>query len=290
MVVRLLSALTAVPAFLEPGVPAVPMILAGIAITVTVVGVVLVFAGLRRPPAGRCAMTATAQVAARPAPASSRTSGTRRMGMALAMIIAPWGFVVTNTAYALAIRDGGNEATSLDALALYAAHPDLVRIAVVAGMLGCLLLVPAVLGVFRLAPSTSRLVLAGGSLMIAGYIAYFAVLNSSLTTLAMAEHGEPVETFAAVLDASQAEPWGGVLFLTFVVGNLIGTALLAVGLLVSRAVPVWAAVGILAWPPLHVDRSGLLRQRGAAGDRRGAAGDRFRRLCGDAAATAAVVG
>ncbi|HEY5846221.1 MAG TPA: hypothetical protein VIT42_05470 [Microlunatus sp.] len=196
-------------------------------------------------------MTAAAQVAARPAPTASRTSGTRRMGMALAMIIAPWGFVVTNTAYALAIRDGGNEATSLDALALYAGHPDLVRIAVVAGMLGCLLLVPAVLGVFRLAP-TSRLVLAGGSLMIAGYIAYFAVLNGSLTTLAMAEHGEPVETFAAVLDASQAEPWSTVVFLLFVVGNLIGTALLAVGLLVSRAVPVWAAVSILAWPPLHV--------------------------------------
>ena len=49
VVVRLLSALTAVPAFLVPGVPAVPMILAGIAITITLVGVVLVFAGLRRP-------------------------------------------------------------------------------------------------------------------------------------------------------------------------------------------------------------------------------------------------
>jgi hypothetical protein len=49
VVLRLLSALTAVPAFLEPGVPVVPMILAGVAITVTLAGVVLVFAGLRRP-------------------------------------------------------------------------------------------------------------------------------------------------------------------------------------------------------------------------------------------------
>lgn len=49
VIIRLLSALTAVPAFLVPGVPAVPMILAGIAITVTLVGVVLVLAGLRRP-------------------------------------------------------------------------------------------------------------------------------------------------------------------------------------------------------------------------------------------------
>ena len=49
VVLRLLSALTAVPAFLEPGVPLVPMTLAGIAITGTLAGVVLVFTGLRRP-------------------------------------------------------------------------------------------------------------------------------------------------------------------------------------------------------------------------------------------------
>lgn len=49
VVLRLLSALTAVPAFLAPEVPVIPMVLAGVAITVTLVGVVLVFTGLRRP-------------------------------------------------------------------------------------------------------------------------------------------------------------------------------------------------------------------------------------------------
>lgn len=49
VVLRVLSALTAVPAFLFDGVPPVAMVLAGIAITLTVVGGVLVFAGLRRP-------------------------------------------------------------------------------------------------------------------------------------------------------------------------------------------------------------------------------------------------
>ena len=48
VVLRLLSALTAVPAFLEPGVPAGPMMLAGTAIVVTLVGAVLVLAGIRR--------------------------------------------------------------------------------------------------------------------------------------------------------------------------------------------------------------------------------------------------
>jgi len=49
VVIRVLSALTAVPAFVFDGVPTVPKVLAGIAITLTVVGSVLVLAGLRRP-------------------------------------------------------------------------------------------------------------------------------------------------------------------------------------------------------------------------------------------------
>ena len=49
VVVRLLSALAAVPAFLEPGVPTGPMIAAGCGIGLTVIGAVLVLAGLRRP-------------------------------------------------------------------------------------------------------------------------------------------------------------------------------------------------------------------------------------------------
>lgn len=49
VVLRLLSALTAVPAFLVDGVPTVPKVLAGIAITLTVLGTVLVLTGFRRP-------------------------------------------------------------------------------------------------------------------------------------------------------------------------------------------------------------------------------------------------
>jgi hypothetical protein len=49
VVLRLLSALAAVPAFLVPDVPTGSMIAAGFGIGLTVVGAVLVFAGLRRP-------------------------------------------------------------------------------------------------------------------------------------------------------------------------------------------------------------------------------------------------
>jgi len=49
IVLRLLSALTAVPAFLVPDVPTGAKIAAGLGISLTVVGAALVLAGLRRP-------------------------------------------------------------------------------------------------------------------------------------------------------------------------------------------------------------------------------------------------
>lgn len=49
VVLRLLSALTAVPAFFEPGVPGAAKLLAGIAIALTLIGATLVLSGLRRP-------------------------------------------------------------------------------------------------------------------------------------------------------------------------------------------------------------------------------------------------
>jgi hypothetical protein len=174
-----------------------------------------------------------------------------RWGGVLGMLLAPWGFVITNLCYALAIRQGGSDSTGADALALFGAHPTLVRVAVTAGMIGCILLVPAVLGLVRLAP-LSRAVLVGGSLMIAGYICYFAVLHSSFAILAMAELGGDPSRFVAAIDASQADPWPLWVFGLFVLGNLVGTTVLAIGLLRSRAVPVWAAIAIGLWPPLHV--------------------------------------
>jgi hypothetical protein len=49
IVLRLLSALTAVPAFLVPDVPTGAKVAAGVGISLTVVGSALVLAGLRRP-------------------------------------------------------------------------------------------------------------------------------------------------------------------------------------------------------------------------------------------------
>jgi hypothetical protein len=181
----------------------------------------------------------------------TRLDGARRTLTAAAMVVAPWGFVVTNSGYAWTIRNGGSDSTGAEALALVAPQPDLFRVVVVAGMLGSLLLVPAVLGAMTLA-RRSWLVFVGGSLMVAGYICYLGVLLTNIKTIAMAELGGPLADYARVIDASESDPSVSWVFALFVAGNLLGTLLFALGLLRSGAVPAWAAILIMLWPPLHV--------------------------------------
>ena len=179
----------------------------------------------------------------------------RRLGGALALVLAPWGFVIANASYAWMIRNGGSDSTGAEALALAATGPDLLRLAIAAGMIGCLLIIPAVLTALSQA-RRSRLAFVGGSLMIAGYVCYFGVLLSNMIVIAMAEHGGPLADYAVVIDASQSDLWTVWVFPIFIVGNLLGTVLFAIGLLRSRTVPAWPTILIMLWPPLHI--SGLI--------------------------------
>ncbi|MEV7006932.1 hypothetical protein [Streptosporangium sp. NPDC051022] len=186
-------------------------------------------------------------------PAPFAPSPARSLPLALALFAAPWGFVVANGAYAWATRAGGGDGTGAEALALAAAHPGLYRLGTVAAMLGSLLMVPAVLGVRRLLAGRSpKLGFLGAVLTAGGYICYFGVALSGITEVAMAEHGGPLQDYAIVLDNSQSDASTLWVFLLFVLGNLVGTLLLGLALLRSRAVPTWAAAAVLAWPPLHV--------------------------------------
>ncbi|MGC9667373.1 hypothetical protein ACNTMW_12545 [Planosporangium sp. 12N6] len=55
-----------------------------------------------------------------------------RTGLAAALFLAPWGFVVANASYAWATRDG-DDSTGANALTLAAAHPTLLGAAALAG-------------------------------------------------------------------------------------------------------------------------------------------------------------
>lgn len=167
------------------------------------------------------------------------------------LALAPWCWVVANTAYMFSIRDGGSDEDGAGTIELMAAHPSLTRTAVVAVVIGGILVVPAVLGFYRLAGDRLAVV-TGGGLMAAGYICYGGIGASGFLQLAMAEHGGPASDFAAAIDASMTDPWSMWTFLLFVLGNLVGTLVLAIGLWRSHVAPTWVPVAILCWPLLHV--------------------------------------
>ena len=180
------------------------------------------------------------------------TNPVSRVPLALAMIAGPLGLLTCNTAYSLATRNGGSDATGADALALAAAQPTLMWVAIHGAAIGALLMVPAALGTLHLIGDRARrLGFIAATLVAAGYICYFAVANLSTYPLAMADRGGPLADYAAVIDATQGPAMAWV-FLLFVLGNLAGTFLLALALLRARAVPTWAAVAIMTWPPLHI--------------------------------------
>jgi hypothetical protein len=59
----------------------------------------------------------------------------RQVGAATALVLAPWGFVITNGSYTWLTRNGGSDENGAGSLALAASEPGLVRILVVAGAL-----------------------------------------------------------------------------------------------------------------------------------------------------------
>ena len=168
----------------------------------------------------------------------TRLDAVRRAGTVAAMLLAPWGFVVANAGYAWVQHHGGSDETGEAALAMYATYPQLGRVAITAVLIGSLLMVPAVLGAMALA-RRSWTAFIGGVLVVGGYVCYFGVVLTNVLYLVMAQRGGPVADYAAVIEASESQTWTAWVFGLFVLGNLVGTLLLGLGLLRSRSVAAW---------------------------------------------------
>jgi hypothetical protein len=181
------------------------------------------------------------------------TERIRRLGQGLALIVAPWAFVIANTGDVLTRHGGLDDTKARDALLISAAHPGADRWLTFAAMVGCLLLVPAVLGAMGLVRvDAARLGLLGGALMIAGYICYFALLFQGYATIALAQHGAANADNVAVQELMTDQGFYIAVALTFVAGNLVGTLLLGLALFRARVAPRWAAAFVLVWPVAHV--------------------------------------
>lgn len=185
----------------------------------------------------------------------ARTASTRRVGLALAMLVAPGLIVAAETAHALMNPTGKDDIDPGVGLALISDHMALARWGSLAAMLGALLLVPAVLGVMRLVRvGAARLGLLGGVLTVTGYVCYFALIfQGTFTASAMVTTGGSTAQNIDVLQAFNEDPlgamWVGPLF---VLGNIVGTFLLGLALVRARSAHRLAGYGLMAWPILHV--------------------------------------
>jgi hypothetical protein len=146
-----------------------------------------------------------------------------------------------------------DDTTARGALLVSVEHPLADKWFTFAAMIGCLLLVPAVLGAMRLVRvKAARLGLVGGVLMIAGYICYFAMLFQGYATIALAQHGAASPGNVAVQETMMDQGFFYVVAVTFVVGNLVGTFLLGLAVFRAHVVPRWAATLVLVWPAAHI--------------------------------------
>lgn len=179
------------------------------------------------------------------------TAGFRRRAGAIALPLAFLCQAACNTIYAWATRDGGGDTgEAADTLAFYAEHGAAMRVATVLALVGCFLAIPGLLAALRvLRTSRPRLALSAVLLMIAGYVCYFGIVFTNFDTIALAAGGVDA---AAALDVAGADPVTVPFFLLFVAGNLGGTLLLALAVMLSRSLPWYAGALILGWPVGHV--------------------------------------
>jgi hypothetical protein len=182
-----------------------------------------------------------------------RTTQFRWVAPAIALFTAPWALALSNAASAWMTQDTGkDDMTAKGALELADAHPLLDKWAIFAAMVGCLLVIPAVLGTMRLVRyGAARVGLVGGIMMIAGYVCYFGLTFQSYATNALAQQGGISAGDVKVVELIEDQAFFIIPALVFVLGNIVGTFLLGLALIRAHAIPLWAGLCIIAWPVLH---------------------------------------
>lgn len=185
------------------------------------------------------------------------TLGFRRVTGALALPVAFACQLVCNVIYAVASTgNAGDGGTGEQSLEFYASHGSAMVFATAFALIGCLLAVPGILAAQRLLrPSKPRLGLWAAVLMVVGYIAYFGLNVTNFVSLALAQSDLPRTAAGAVLDAAQGSPAAMPVFLLFVVGNLVGTLLLGLAVVLGgrrAGVPWWAGLLVMGWTVGHV--------------------------------------
>jgi hypothetical protein len=140
--------------------------------------------------------------------------------------------------------------SSADAVRLVAAHQSAQSAVVWLGFLACLTLVPGVIYAGRVVGRTApRLAAVATILLVAGYVSLAWLTVGDAYLLFGVRHHLPQDALTAMYDG--VHPAALVATGLFVLGHVLGTILLGVGMLRGRAVPTWAALATIIAQPVH---------------------------------------
>lgn len=184
------------------------------------------------------------------------TVGFRRRAAAIAL---PLGFAFqmgANSIFAWTSTSTGmtDTGTAEESLAFYAAAPGAMLACGLLALIGCLLTVPGLPAALRvLRPGKPRLALWAVALMMLGYVCYFGIAFTTFDTIGLATVG--TADAVAAYEATQGIAVAMVFFLLFVIGNLGGTLLLGLAVILGGrrvGVPWWSGLLIAGWTVGHV--------------------------------------
>jgi len=187
-------------------------------------------------------MSAVAEQAVRP------RADLRAASRVLAAVILPIGpAAVAVLRYILPYTTADD---SSEAVRQIAAHQTAQSAVVWLGFLACLTLVPGVIFAGRVVGRTApRLAATATVLMVLGYLSMAWLTVGDAFLLFGVQQHLPADALAAMYEG--VHPAALVATVLFVLGHVLGTILLGVGMLRGRVVPVWAAVATIAAQPIH---------------------------------------
>ncbi len=139
---------------------------------------------------------------------------------------------------------------SSDAVRLVAAHQTAQSAVVWLGFIACLALVPGVIFAGRVVGRAApRLAAVATILLVLGYISLAWLTVGDAFLLFGVRQDLPENVLTAMYDG--VHPAATVAAVLFVLGHVLGTILLGVGMLRGRVVPLWAAIATIVSQPIH---------------------------------------
>lgn len=175
----------------------------------------------------------------------------RRLATGAAMI-ATAPFVLASVAIKPA-DDGSAGAVMAD----LGSHASAMEASLMLGLIAIALLIPATLGLMRIAQQGSPvLALIGGGLTLLGWVAFMGMQAVGAVALVMAEsHDRAVMT--TLYDQIGNSNVITVIQTGFIVGHVVGIAVLGVAVARSRVAPIWIGIVLVVSGPLHFAAHGI---------------------------------